>query len=158
MKYFILSITFSCFLISACKPDVNSREDQLKTVALEELTPSPVRHDSLSSSQLESIKTIHATFSEVYPISLNESIKNFKRDLNPDREIQLWLKMVDTFNALTKDGQYPRIEQRQEVFSVILASSMMPISKVKSDVELTELSEQEIDQIIGLFMASFKSN
>lgn len=131
-------------------------EESPPEVNIDELKPSSVRQDSLSPAQLKDIETIHATFSAVYPVSLNESIKNFKRDQNPDREIQIWMKMVETYKSLTKSGKYPAIEQREEVFSVLLASTMMPLTKIKADVELNFLSDKEITNIYEQFMSSFE--
>ena len=158
MKLLLFSLFLFLVSLSACRSDIEKKGNQLKTVEIEKLVPSAMRQDSLSSAQLERIKIIHATFSEVYPISLDESIKNFKKDQNPNREIEIWMKMVESFKSLTSAGNYSKIEERQEVFSVILASTMMPLEKIKADVELTELSENEVDQIVGLFLASFKNN
>ena len=163
MKHFALLLILLAFgiLWTACNTEQKAKlpEKSPSVTASNEPVPSPVpspvRHDSLSPTQLEDIKTIHATFSAVYPVSLNESIKNFQRDQNPDREIQIWMKMVETFNTVTSEGKYSSIGQRQEVFSVILASTMMPLEKIKADVELSLLSESEIEQISTLFMSSF---
>jgi len=158
MRYLPFALFLFLISISACKPDIQNKENQPISKEPEKQVTVLSKPDSLSSSQLEDIKIIHATFSEVYPISLNESIKNFKKDQDTNREIQIWMKMVKSFNSLTSAGNYPKIEERQEVFSVILASTMMPLEKIKADVELTELSENEVDQIVGLFLASFKNN
>ncbi|MFK8058180.1 MAG: hypothetical protein AB8F78_18785 [Saprospiraceae bacterium] len=132
-------------------------QEEAPKVEAEEIAPKKVNNNALSDAQLADIKTIHATFSEVYPISLDESIKNFKKDQDPNREITIWMKMVETFNALKASGKYPSIEQQQEVFSVILASTMMPLEKIKADVELNYLEGPEIEQISELFMSSFKT-
>lgn len=139
---------------ASCRSDTGKVE-QVKTEVSAPQVTSPVNNNQLSPKQLENIKTIHATFSKVYPISLHETTQNFKRDQNPDREIQIWMKMVETYKSLTKSGKYPAIEQQEEVFSVLLASTMMPLTKIKADVELNFLSDKEITNIYEQFMSSF---
>jgi len=127
------------------------------TEAMEEesVVPAITTTQTLTAEQLKDIDKIHATFTEVYPISLIETTKNFEQNKDSGREIEVWLKMVDTYKRLTKSNKYPRLEQRQEVFSVILASTMMPLATIKDKVEFNELNNREIDDIYTQFISSF---
>lgn len=161
MKYFLLqlAILIAGLVIVSCHPD---KKPVQKAVEAEVAPKVPktieARTDSLSAAQLKDIETIHETFTEVYPISLNETIKNFKDNQDSGREIEIWLKMVETYKGLIKNGQYSSLEQRQEVFSVILASTMMPLATIKDKVNFQELDDREVDKIYAQFMGSFSPN
>ncbi len=63
----------------------------------------PIRHTDLTVEQLNKIKFIHQSFLEVFPVSLKETVNNFKRDKNPDHEITIWLEMANAYtNFLDK--------------------------------------------------------
>ena len=157
---FHLTVFLTClFLGNGCNSNTHSTPEEAR-IPKNEKKEKPVStgQDSLTATQLKDIETIHATFTEVYPISLNETIKNFRNNQDSGREIEIWLKMVETYKGLIKDGQYPKLQQRQEVFSVILASTMMPLGTLKDKVEFIELSESEVDKIYEQFMNKFKPN
>ena len=70
----VLGVTFF-----SCKTNDTSESSNVKTVDVNDLTLSPVVHDTLSPCQLERITKIQTTFSEVNPSTLEETITNFKR-------------------------------------------------------------------------------
>jgi hypothetical protein len=74
-----------------------------KEMAIEDLKLNDVLHDSLTATQIEAIERIHKTFSEINSSTLEETIDNFKRDQHPDREIAIWLTMVDVYEYFTLD-------------------------------------------------------
>lgn len=156
----VISLTFSIY---ACGSDAETTPiSEVVEVADKAAVKEPVAplapSGDLTAKQLEDIKEIHETFSEVYPISLEETIKNFKDNQDSGREIEIWLKMVETYKGLIKNGQYSSLEQRQEVFSVILASTMMPLATIKDKVNFQELDDREVDKIYAQFMGSFSPN
>ncbi|WP_432670372.1 hypothetical protein [Flavobacterium sp. SM2513] len=129
------------------------KKEDSKTIMIDpsELTPGPIQHNELSESQTEKIKSIHKTFEEVYPITLEESITNFKRDLNIDKEINLWLKMKEAFISVLNEKKYEKVEERKEVFKIILMNTMMPKNEVKDNMEIKVLSENDTDYILNEF-------
>ena len=129
----------------------NKASNKTKTINLNELTPSPIQHKTLSETQLEQIKSIHKTFEEVYPVTLEETITNFKRDRNIDNEIQLWMKMKETFLSVMEQKQYSKIEERKEVFKLILMRSMMSNADVIKNAKVKELDNESIASILNLF-------
>ncbi|TDQ27530.1 hypothetical protein [Tenacibaculum caenipelagi] len=147
----IIAVIGIALLISSCTNKTKKQESEIITIDPNELIPGPIQHEDLSENQLTKIKLIHKTFEEVYPITLEETITNFKRDLNIDREINLWIKMKETFENVLNEKQYDKVEERKEVFKIIFMSTMMPKNKVKSNVEIKELSENDADYILSEF-------
>ena len=92
----ILTLIGISVLIISC----SNKKAENKTVMINpnEIVAGPIQHNELTDNQLLQIKSIHKTFEEVYSISLDETIINFKSDLNIDTEIKLWMNMKVTFN------------------------------------------------------------
>jgi hypothetical protein len=142
----ILSVTiFSC------------SEKTKQGANIENLTPGPIVHESLNEGQLEKIKFIQETFNEVYPVSLDKTITNFKRDQNPDNEINIWLNMARTFQPFALENLgVEKLEVRKEAFKLILMRSMMSEKEAISKSELQALSNSEIQNILNNYTLEAK--
>ncbi|GAL64192.1 hypothetical protein [Algibacter lectus] len=106
-------------------------------------------HKALTDEQLAKIKDIQETFNEVYPVSLDETITNFKRDQNPDNEINIWQNMANAYKAYAVDNtEEEKLGARKEAFRLILMRSMMPDKEAVSSSELKILSESEAQEIL----------
>lgn len=112
---------------------------------------STIQRQELSETQIKKINSIHQTFKEVYPISIEETILNFKQDLNIDKEINLWIKMEETFITVNQEKGYNSISQKKEVFKLILMRTMMSKEEVKNNLELKLLNMKDIEYILRLF-------
>lgn len=155
MKRIILIAALTASIFSCkekTKPDSNVQNKNI-----ENLTPGPIVHESLNKEQLDKIKFIQETFNEVYPISLDETITNFKRDQNPDNEINIWLNMAKAFQPFAKENKgEERLEIRKEAFKLILMRSMMPEKEVISSVDLKLLSDNETQEILNNYTLDAK--
>ncbi len=147
MRNFILVAILTVSILS-CKENKNSDATH-KITSIKSLTPGPIIHESLNEEQLDKIKIIYETFIEVNPTSLEETITNFKRDQNPDNEINIWLNMAKAFQpfALKNKGD-EKIDHRNEAFILILMRSMMPEDQAIKTAELRVLSKNEIQEIL----------
>jgi hypothetical protein len=109
---------------------------------------------SFSPEQLEKIKRIHSVFSEVYPISMKETIENFKHDQNPDSEIITWTNMADAYeNYLAGKQKKPDLNTKKEIFALILSRSMMPDTQAIDSTGLKILSKEEAMQVLSFYKA-----
>jgi hypothetical protein len=110
--YLLITIPF----LSSC----NSKSDKQKETQFidpNEIRINEVVHDTLTSDQLAKIKKIHSTFQEVDKISLEETITDFKRDLNPDNEIKIWLTMAEAYqNYLDSKKEKIDLNTKIEVY------------------------------------------
>ena len=155
MRKFIL-ITTLTFSIISCKEKTKSNSN-VETTNIENLTPGPTVHESLNEKQLEKIKFIQETFDEVYPVSLEETIENFKRDQNPDNEINIWLNMAKTFQPFANQNSgEEKLEIRKEAFKLILMRSMMSEKEAISSSELKFLSEDDAKEILKIYTLDAK--
>ena len=154
MRKYIL-ITILIFTIISCKE--KKKSNNIETTNIENLTPGPIVNESLSKEQLEKIGFIQETFNEVFPVSLDETITNFKRDQNPDSEINIWLNMAETFNLFaSKNSGIEKLEARKEAFKLILTRSMMSEKETINSAELKLLTEKEIKDILNNYTLKAK--
>ncbi|SNR58116.1 hypothetical protein [Flavobacterium sp. ov086] len=127
------------------------KNKNLQTLNPNELIPGPIVHEQLTNEQIEKIKKIQSTFSDVYPISLEDSITNFKRDRNPDNEIRIWFNMMQAYEKFLSKNLEITLEKKSEVFKLILSRSMMDENKVRSQTECKILTENEMNEIFEYY-------
>jgi hypothetical protein len=147
--------TYLFFLViltmAACNtPDQN--KDKEKLFKTSELQLGPVRHDTLSTTQLADIRKIQQVFAGVYPASLDETITNFKRDAHPDGEIAVWLTMATAYEKfIALKGLDTSFAIKKEAFELILLRSMMPEEEAKTKATLKVLSVKDVQTIFKLY-------
>ncbi|RED43945.1 hypothetical protein DFQ10_104136 [Winogradskyella eximia] len=143
MNKYIFTLLLTILLVS-CKQKNDEKQN------IENLTQGPIVHKSLSQDQLTQIKYIQKTFNEVLPVSLEETITNFKRDQNPDNEIRIWLNMAKAYEAFSlKNPEEEKVNLRKEAFMLVFMRSMMSEEEIMKN-EKTEyklLTEKDIKEI-----------
>ena len=102
MPPYKLLVLTAALTATACNS--NNQDEQTTTkVDISTLHQSPVAHATLSPAQLEKLKFIYTTFSEVQPSTLEETITDFKRDQNPDDEIAIWMSMANAYQKFVQE-------------------------------------------------------
>jgi hypothetical protein len=135
---------------------LSGSKDEPETVTMnaKDIQLSPVVHDSLTSEQLEKVKKIHSVFSEVDSSSLETTITNFRRDMNPDKEIAIWLSMADAYEKFTSNNSKIDLNKKQDAFKLILLRSMMPDDEAINQGKIKYLSDKEIREILRYYNES----
>jgi outer membrane lipoprotein-sorting protein len=139
---FILSI----ILFSSCN---FKKEENAKTINPKNIQISEVMHNSLTKEQIQKIEKIQSTLAEVHSVSLEETINIFKRDQNPESEINIWLQIANTYEWYLNSKTKQDLKTKQEVFRLILSRSMMSEEEAISDSELEILTEKEAKEILS---------
>jgi hypothetical protein len=162
MKLILYFFSIVIFL-SSCYPSTNQNNNvqiidqnkNIQTVDPQEIQSGEIKHDTLSQEQIEKITRIQSTFEEVLPVSLEQTITNFKRDENVDSEIDIWLNMADAYENYLKSKQYKlNLETKQEVFKLLLSRSMMSNNEAIKNVKPEMLSEKEAREVLQLYSAN----
>lgn len=112
-----------------------------------EIQPGPMQRDSLSDSQMERVRTLQKVFVEVDGKSVDEWVDNFKRDLDPERELAIWEKMSSAYSAYCDDRDLS-VEAKKEVYKVVLLRSMASEADVLQRLELSVLSQDDAKEIM----------
>lgn len=144
MKYNIYFLLL--FLITAC----NKKVDQVQKVDPNNIKVNEVVHDSLTSKQIEKITIIHNIFKEVDQSSLEQTITDFKRDQNPDNEIEIWLQMASAYKGYLNKHR-KNLEEKKEVFKLILSRSMMVTDEVIENSDLKFLSKEDAREVLSFY-------
>jgi hypothetical protein len=150
LSAFLLLAMFGVTLFS-CKPNDKSENSNVQTINANDLTLSPVVHDTLSPDQIERITKIQAAFSEVNPSTLEETVTNFKRDRNPDSEIAIWLAMANAYEKFTAKNTSIDINKKKEAYGLILMRSMENEEGAKAKSNLKLLTDKEVSEIFGYY-------
>jgi hypothetical protein len=144
----LLLILFA-IIISSC--NLKKAEENVQTIDPKNIQLSEVVHDSLSKEQIHKIKKIQTTFAEVYPVSLEETITNFKRDQNPDTEIAIWLEMANAYEKYLNSDNKLDLKTKKEVFKLILSRSMMPEEEAIENSKLEILTKEEANKVLSYY-------
>jgi hypothetical protein len=80
-------------------------------------------NSELSGDQIRRITWVQSVLNEVYPVSLDDTLENFRRDQHPEAEITLWEHMTELFEHELGERPQADIEERKLLFRVILACS-----------------------------------
>ncbi|SHI67386.1 hypothetical protein [Flavobacterium terrae] len=148
---FILTVVFTLY---SCNSNKDGNQN-IQTMDPNDIQIGEVVHDSLTKEQIDKIKIIQSTFAEVIPVSLEETITNFKRDQNPDNEITIWLQMADTYKKYVSSKQEKLdLNTKKEVFKLILSRSMMSDDEAIINSKLTVLTENEARKVLSYYTVS----
>ncbi len=142
MKINLLLIFSSITFFTAC-----DKRNETETIDPNKIRLNEVVHDTLTSEQIEKITKIHSTFAEVDTTSLENVIADFRRDLNPDSEIDIWLQMANAYESYMS-GKNRTLEQKKEIYKLVLSRSMMSSEEVLKNLELKEISHQEAKEVL----------
>jgi hypothetical protein len=138
----------------SCKP---KKENETQEIDPSKIQLGPIVHNELTEEQIEKIKKIQSSLADVLPISLEETITNFKRDRNPDNEINIWLEMLSAYEKfISKEGNEITLNKKTEVFQLILMRSMMDEQEAIAKVDCKILTKNEIKEIFSYYQTKPK--
>jgi len=115
----------------------------------------PILRETLTDKQLEQITYLHETFKEVDPTPKEKWIEDFKRDLNPDKEIAIWMMMANAYNSFCNNKSIS-LETKKEVFKLVLIRSSFPENEVLKQIALAHLSEADANSILAAYTLDAK--
>lgn len=149
-RLIILALTSALLFVISCNDNTKEGNEAI-TAETNNLNANAFENLELTSSQTENIQLIHHAFEDVYPVSYEETLNNFKKDLNIDREIELWLIMKSTYEQVLREKDFTGLEQKREVFQLILLRTMMRNEEVKQKVIINELDPEDVDYVLEKF-------
>jgi hypothetical protein len=143
--------------ILSCGSDKNEPPEARKGEAVDwesvpasKIVKSPVRHDSLTESQIVRIKHIQEVFREVYPLSTGEWIDGFRRDMEPEGEIVLWEELARAYSLFLNEYNLS-MSQKHEVYAVLMKRSMMAPDRVLDELTLNYISTEQAMRVMELY-------
>ncbi|MGA6119184.1 hypothetical protein [Sphingobacterium anhuiense] len=150
-KQFVTLSLIAIFGLTILSCNTDNKSTNNETMNVNDLTLGPVVHDTLNNDQIEKITKIQIAFSEVDPITLEETISNFKRDQNPDNEIAIWLAMARAYEKFMLTHKETNLEKKKEVFQLVLMRSMDDEKTILAKANFTLLNNEEIAEIFSYY-------
>jgi hypothetical protein len=151
MKLSISSFFIVLGLIACDSPKEKSRVEKINE---KDISPSSVKHDTLSKEQLVKITKIQKTFADVYPANLEETVTNFKRDQNPDREIEVWQQMASAYEMFLKNNTSLDSAEKNEAFMLLLLRSMMPDKEAIQEANVIVLNKGQFTELLKYYKSA----
>ena len=151
LNSFIVATLFcGAVLIGGCDRASKSTEPKTEWIDPNKLKPGPVRHVSLTEEQMVRVRRVQKIFSEVDPSPFERWVEDFKRDLNPERELNIWEGMATAYETFTTSKSLG-LEAKKEAFQVVLLRSGAPDEEVLKRLKMKVLTEKEAREIMALF-------
>lgn len=117
-------------------------EGRVQWIDPKTIQPGPIRRDTLSDEQMARIRALQEVFVELDGQTVQQWVDSFKRDVDPDRELQIWERMAKAYRAYC-DGKQLSVAAKNDVYGVVLLRSMASEKEVLERVNLTELSRDD---------------
>jgi hypothetical protein len=149
-KRTLVPIVLFISTIYSCNSNNITEKQNTQTIDPNEIHLNTIQHDTLNADQIEKIKKIQSTFSEVNPSSLEQTITDFKRDRNPDNEIAIWLAMANAYEKFTTKKTLD-LDKKKEAYKLILMRSMESEEDTKINSNLKLLTPKEISEILSYY-------
>ena len=94
-------------------------------IPLENIQPgTTVYHEHLPADLIERIKNFKAILGDMVSASIEHTIENFKRDQNPEREVESWEWIAKTYAAACKKNPEMTPDERKDIYRTTLLASM----------------------------------
>jgi hypothetical protein len=113
----------------------------VRTADVETIRESPIRHETLPEDQFKRIRLIRAALLEVYPVTMQDWVDGFRRDLHPADEILIWEHYASVFLEV---ATYLKLgaARRRDLY-LLLVTAMQGASKKDIMKALKKFSERE---------------
>jgi hypothetical protein len=118
-----------------------------KRVKLDSLQLGPIRHQSLSAELTARLHEIHETFFEVDGSTFEERWNDFRRDVHPDRELEIWEVLSSAYKRFCRQRDWS-LEAKREAYALLIRRSMCSEDEVMEQVVLKLLSPEEALELL----------
>lgn len=147
---FLIISSLLAFFSFGCASQDKNQQPKIERVNPAELKPNSMQHEQLTEDQSQRIKKLHETFAEVDKSSMEMWFDNFKRDMNPDKEIAVWERIAKNYTNYTSQKETsPQL--KEDVFQTLLMCSMSSDEETIKSLKLKILSQDEARKICKEF-------
>jgi hypothetical protein len=127
-----------------------------KTIPVADLVPGPILHKRLSPDLEERIRKLEPVLAEVYPISHQEWLEGFQRDLNPESEVKVFEAIASAYQGfLAKQALI--LPAKKEAYALLVTSGGT-MEETLARAKLRHLSRKEADELLRLYAAALAKN
>lgn len=120
-----------------------------KFIPIESIRPGPIRHESLSDSQLSKLKSIYEIVGKYTCTSLETFEIDFMRDANPDAEIAIWSRIALAWRKYKK--LFDPLKQLSEEDCGVLSGVLVAFSVGVDDECFKDIPTNVLDDLRACF-------
>jgi hypothetical protein len=95
-----------------------------KLIDISKLKSSKIRHEVLPEGFIERILKFKEVMKDVETTSLEETVSNFQRDMNPETELVIWESIASCYKMTCENNPNWTAEERKRAFADILKGTM----------------------------------
>jgi hypothetical protein len=99
-------------------------EPEFRNVNPKDLRPGPIRHESLTDEQTETLRQIYEILSPYLNTPFEQFELNFLRDVHPEREILIWTLIANALQRFRTEYPSANEEETKAAFKGLLLISM----------------------------------
>jgi hypothetical protein len=114
-----------------------------------QLQESDYRHEPFEGERKKNIEFIKASLSEVNSNTYAEWESGFRRDENPDKEIEIWKYIISVYNKYS--SIHHTQEQKNDIYLIAVTCSYSNQDVVLGQLTLQSLDIEEAKEIIGAY-------
>lgn len=98
-------------------------KQNIKKIKTSKLKIGPIRQTILPEGFIVRVQKYKEILSEVELTFLEATISNFQRDLNLERELEIWEKIAEIYKELTEKDENLSLSYKKELYKDILLAS-----------------------------------
>lgn len=111
------------------------------------LKKGPIQHSSLPTNFIERVRDFKQALAEVENMTLEETLDNFSRDANPEKELLLWERIARLYKNYVSQEKIVATNIKREVFTVLLSTSV----DVEDFRDIKFLTSDQIQYIVNSY-------
>jgi hypothetical protein len=123
--------------------------DQVVWADLEQLQLSSIRHPPFDEKIMKAIREIEKLFREVHPLSVVEWANGFRRDLEPIKEIVIWLYAGKVYTFFAE--KEPSKDRREEIFTIIVNCMNTSYDAIRHVLPPLSMTAEETQKVVDKF-------
>lgn len=136
------------------EPDLSNFDSKGQWIDPQDTTAWPIGRSKLTNNQITRICVVVEIFRELNPDEPgwqdeNRWIEDFTRDLNPEKEIEIWEKMAKAYCKFTSTESLS-LEEKEESFTYIMHRSGASKKQIKEVFSPELLNKRKFKKLEGL--------
>lgn len=96
-----------------------------KRIDVSKIKPSPIRHEVLPEGFIKRVLNFKDTLKEVEASSLEETVSNFQRDLNPEYELVIWESIASCYKMKCENNPNWSVDDKKQAFKELLTGTLI---------------------------------
>jgi len=96
-----------------------------KLIDISKIKPSGIRHEVLPEGFIQRVLSFKEILNEVETSSLEETVSNFQRDMNPEYELVIWESIASCYKMKCENNPNWSVDDRKEAFKELLTGTLI---------------------------------